>query len=60
MEDKLWITIGSIDYEGGTVQGIYSTYAKAEAAKVRMLAYGHLDDSWIDHITIDKDEEISI
>ena len=55
---ELFITIGFIDYEGGTVQGVYSTRELADAAEARIRPW--YDNTAVFKIMVDNDEEISV
>lgn len=54
----MWIAIATIDYEGGTVIGVYSTKLKAENAVKRW--NGYCDNTFIRNIKLDKEEDINV
>ena len=56
---NLYIVIGYVDYEGGVVQGVYSTRIQAKAAEERM-EDDYFDSIAIFKIEIDKDEDINV
>ena len=54
----LFIVVGFIDYEGGVVQGVYSTRKQAIAAEERIK--DSYDSTSIFKIEVNKDEEIRV
>lgn len=54
----LFIVLGFIDYEGGVVQGVYSTRLQASAAEERIKS--NYDSTSIFKIEVNKDEGINV